>query len=206
MLGMSQWVIPNKKIVALSLVSSLIICGAFVWLWNRSQQAEERYQQAVVLQQKQFERAEQLAQELHISNLNAHEMQAAYQALKDTPPVASFTVNATNLDTAAERVAERINQQEPSLPAAALEKTDWTAIVKNEQQYKVDVLKINLDKSWEVSAGVGSHHGDIYVPVGLQRNYAPHKSIAVEMHLKTEELAKGKVKTSGWEVRHVWRY
>nr|WP_169717967.1 hypothetical protein [Sporomusa silvacetica] len=33
-------------------------------------------------------------------------------------------------------------------------------IVKDDKDYKVDVLKFNLDKAWEISAGVGNHQGD----------------------------------------------
>lgn len=184
----------------------LVISAVLFWLWQRAQQAEEQHRQAVVLQEEQLEQAQLLRRALSISQMNAKELQAAYEELKAKPPVTSFNVTAPSLEIAAEQVAERINKQDATLPPAALEKTDRTAVVKNESQYKVDVLKINLDKSWEISAGVGSHRGDAYLPVGVQRNYAPNKAVAAEVHLVPEELARGKIKTSGWEVKHVWRY
>ena len=184
----------------------LLISAMLFWLWQRSQQAEEKYRQAVVLQQEQLEQVQELGKALHISQMNAKELQAAYDALKDKPPVASFTVSAPSLEVAAEQVAERINKQDVTLPAAALEKTDRTAVVKNDTEYKVDVLKINLDKTWELSTGLGFHRGDAYIPLGVQRNYAPNKAVAAEVHLVPEDLAKGKIKTSGWEVKHVWRF
>ena len=187
-------------------VSFLLISAMLFWLWQRIQQAEENYQQAVVLQQEQLEQAQELGKALHISQMNAKELQAAYDELKDKTPAASFIVSAPSLEVAAEQVAERINKQDATLPPAALEKTDRTAVVQNDTEHKVDVLKINLDKAWEVSAGVGSHRGDAYIPLGVQRNYAPHKAVAAEVHLVPEDLAKGKIKTSGWEVKHVWRY
>ncbi len=187
-------------------VSFLLISAMLFWLWQRIQQAEENYQQAVVLQQEQLEQAQELGKALHISQMNAKELQAAYDKLKAKSPVASFTVSAPSLEVAAEQVEERINKQDATLPPAALEKTDRTAVVKNDRDYKVDVLKINLDKSWEISAGVGSHQGDVYLPVGLQRNYSPNKALAAEVHLVPEDLTKGKIKTSGWEVKHVWRF
>ena len=192
----------NKWLIIFFLIISVVL----FWLWQRAQQAEEQHRQAVVLQEEQLEQAQLLRRALSISQMNAKELQAAYEELKAKPPVASFTVTAPSLEVAAEQVAERINKQDATLPAAALEKTDRTAVVKNESQYKVDVLKINLDKSWEISAGVGSHRGDAYLPVGVQRNYAPNKAVAAEVHLVPEELARGKIKTSGWEVKHVWRY
>ncbi len=196
----------QNKWLIMPVISFLLICAMLFWLWQRTKQAEEKYRQAVVLQQEQLEQAQELGKALHISQMNAKELQAAYDELKAKPPVASFTVNAPSLEVAAEQVAERINKQDTTLPPAALEKTDRTAVVKNDTEYKVDVLKINLDKAWEVSAGVGSHCGDAYIPLGVQRNYAPNKAVAAEVHLVPENLAKGKIKTSGWEVRHVWRF
>ena len=187
-------------------VSFLLICAMLFWLWQRTRQAEEQYRQAVVLQQEQLEQSQELGKALHISQMNAKELQAAYDELKANPPAASFTVSAPSLEVAAAHVAERINKQDATLPPVVLEKTDRTAVVKNDNEYKVEVLKINLDKSWEVSVGVGSHLGDAYIPIGVQRNYASKKAVAVEVHLVPEELAKGKVKTSGWEVKHVWRF
>ena len=188
------------------IVFFLVISAVLFWLWQRAQQAEEQHRQAVVLQEEQLEQTQLLRRALSISQMNAKELQAAYEKLKAKPPVASFTVAAPSLEVAAEQVAERINNQDATLPPAALEKTDRTAVAKNESQYKVDVLKINLDKSWEISAGVGSHRGDAYLPIGVQRNYATNKAVAAEVHLVPEELARGKIKNSGWEVKHVWRY
>ena len=196
----------KQNIWLVALVAFLLVSALFFWLWHRTQQAEEKYRQAVVLQQQQLEQARELGKALHISQMSAKELQAAYAELKIKPPVASFTVNAHSLESAAKQVAERINKQDLVLPPAALEKTDRTAVVKNDGAYKVDVLKINLDKSWEFSAGVGRHNGDTYLPVGVQRNYAAHKGVAAEAHLVPDALAKGKIMTSGWEVKHVWRY
>ena len=187
-------------------VSFLLISAMLFWLWQRIQQAEEKYRQAVVLQQEQLEQAQELGKALHISQMNAKELQVAYDVMKTKPPVASFTVNAPSLEVASEQVVERINKQDATLPPAALEKSDRTAVVKNDTEYKVDVLKINLDKSWEFSTGIGIHHGDTYIPVGVQRNYASNKALAAEIHLGLDDSTKAKIKTSGWEVRHVWRF
>ena len=195
----------NKWMFMLA-VFFLLISAMLFWFWQRTQKAEEQYRQAVVLQQEQLEQTHELGKALHISQMNAKELQAAYDALKDKPSVASFTVSAPSLEVATEQVAERINKQDTTLPPAALEKSDRTAVVKNDTAYKVDVLKINLDKAWEISAGVGNHRGDAYIPVEVQRNYAPHKAVAAEVHLVPEDLEKGKIKASGWEVKHVWRF
>lgn len=195
----------NKWVVILITLCLLMLVGFFCF-WQHTQQAEDMYRQAVVLQKEQLEQTQALSKALHISQMNAKELQAAYDALKDKPSATNFIVEAPSLEVASDQVSERINKQDLSLPAAALENTDRTAVIKNDKEYKVDVLKINLDKAWEISAGLGSHKGDAYIPLGVQRNYAPHKAVEAEVHLVPEDLAKGKIKTSGWEVRHVWRF
>ena len=193
-----QWLLAHKRWIAYLLVGIML----FVWLWHRTQQAEEQYQQAKVLQEAQMQKVEDLAAELNISKNNAIKLEAAYNDLKNQQPVASFIVQAPSLQNAAEDVAERIQEKDTTLPAAALEKTDRTAVVANTQSYKVDVMKIDLDADWEVATGYGNHQGNGYIPLEVQRNYAKNKAVAVEVHLKPE----GKVDVSGWEVKHVWRY
>ena len=196
----------KNKWMMLLVVSFLIIFTILYWFWQRTQQAENQCRHALVLKKEELEQEKVLRRALNISQMNAKELQVAYDALKTEPPATNFTVNAPSLEVASKQVVERINKQDATLPPDALEKTDRTAVVKNDTDYKVDVLKINLDKSWELSAGVGSHCGDAYIPLGVQRNYASHKAVAAEVHLVPEELARGKIKTSGWEVKHVWRY
>ena len=195
----------NKWFLILITLCLLMLVGFFC-LWQNTKKAEDTYRQAVVLQQEQLEQTQALSKALHISQINAKELQTTYDELKAKPPVASFTVSIPTLELAAAQVAERINKQDATLPPETLEKTDRTAVVKNDTEYKVDVLKINLDKAWEVSAGVGSHRGDAYIPIGLQRNYDRNKAVVAEVHLVPEDLVKGKIKTSGWEASHVWRF
>lgn len=54
-------------------------------------------------------------------------------------------------------------------------------------------------KNWEVSTGLGVHKGDLYIPIGIQRNYAPDKAIAAEVHMDKEGV-------SGGELKHVWKF
>lgn len=206
MFEMWRNIFEKNKWVVISITLCLLMLLGFFCFWQHTKQAEDTYRQAVVLQQEQLEQVQSLSKALHISQINAKELQAAYDELNAKMPVASFTVSAPTLEVATEQVAERINKQDATLPPAALEKTDRTAVVKNDKEYKVDVLKINLDKAWEISAGVGSHRGDAYIPIGLQRNYDRNKAVVAEVHLVPEDLVKGKIKTSGWEASHVWRF
>ena len=196
----------KNKWMMLLVVSFLTIFTILYWFWQRTQQAENQCRHALVLKKEELEQEQVLRRALNISQMNAKELQVAYDALKTEPPATNFTVNAPSLEVASKQVVERINKQDTTLPPGILEKTDRTAVVKNDTEYKVDVLKINLDKSWEFSTGIGIHHGDTYIPVGVQRNYASNKALAAEIHLGLDDSTKAKIKTSGWEVKYVLRY
>ena len=83
------WEIAFKqnKWLMVRAVSFLLISAMLFLLWQRIQQAEENYQQAVVLQQEQLEQAQELGKALHISQMNAKELQAVYDALKAKLPM-----------------------------------------------------------------------------------------------------------------------
>ena len=102
-----QWLLAHKRWIACLLVGIVL----FVWLLHRTQQTEEQYQQVKVLQEAQMQKVEDLAAELNISKNNAIKLEAAYNDLKNQQPVASFTVQAPSLQTAAEDVAERIQEK-----------------------------------------------------------------------------------------------
>ena len=94
-------VVKKNKWMMVIVVSFLLISAMIFWLWQRTQQAEENYRQAVVLQQEQLEQAQELGKALHISQMNAKELQAAYDELKAKPPAASFSISAPSLEVAA---------------------------------------------------------------------------------------------------------
>ena len=67
----SKWLIMFA--VFFLLIGAMLFC-----FWQRTQKAEEQYRQAVVLQQEQLEQTQVLIKSLHISQMNAKELQAAY--------------------------------------------------------------------------------------------------------------------------------
>ena len=74
-----QWLLAHKRWIAYLIVGIVLIA----WLWHRTQQAEEQYQQAKVLQEAQMQKVEDLAAELNISKNNAMKLEAAYNDLKN---------------------------------------------------------------------------------------------------------------------------
>ena len=186
---------------AILLVLALI--AGLAWLWHKNNANEEALQKAAVMTAAQAANSDYLQNELHISKQNADMMAAAVKAAQagNLAPAITFVQTAPTVDQAAGTVAQRINDGDKTLPSMALEKTDRTAVVPQEatnkdgtKEWKVDVMKVNLYRNWEWSAGYGRHGGDSYIPIGLQRNYSKDKALAIEYH------AGGK---SGYEIKYV---
>ena len=181
----------------------LVLIAGLVWMWQKNNATEEALQKAAVMTAAQAANSDYLQNELHISKQNADMMAAAVKAAQagNLAPAITFVQTAPTVDQAAGTVAQRINDGDKTLPSMALEKTDRTAVVPQEatnkdgtKEWKVDVMKVNLYRNWEWSAGYGRHGGDSYIPIGLQRNYSKDKALAIEYH------AGGK---SGYEIKYV---
>jgi flagellar basal body-associated protein FliL len=190
--------------VILSLIVFLFIlsvCAAGYFAWQKHADTEAKLRQAIVLNQQQAQDKNILQNKLDLSNQNA-EMLANFINKAQTgqvQPVNHFTVQAPSVQVAAEDVAKRINDKDPTLPPAALEKTDNTFISTNinktpQANYDVAVFKNNNYRNWEWSVGYGQHGGDRYVPVELQRNFSKDAAVSYEHHFGGNE--------KGFEVKY----
>jgi len=134
----------RQAIILLGVIILVILAAWFGW--QQYSNTEAKLRQAVVLTEQQAEDINVLQNNLKISQGNAEALQAAYEQEKNKPAT-TFYVQATTLPAAAEQVQERMNNNDQTLPPMVLEKSDRTVVVANETDYKVDVLKINLDKA-----------------------------------------------------------
>lgn len=182
----------------------LALVAGLVLLWQKNNAHEEALQKAAVMTAAQAENANYLQNELKMSKQNAEMLAAAVAAARNgnMAPAVTFVQQSPTVDKAAETVAQRINDGDKTLPSMALEKTDRTAVVPQEvvnkdgnKEWKVDVMKVNLYRNWEWSAGYGRHGGDSYIPIGLQRNYSKDKALAIEYHAGGKE--------QGYEIKYV---
>nr|WP_092074926.1 hypothetical protein [Dendrosporobacter quercicolus]NSL49551.1 hypothetical protein [Dendrosporobacter quercicolus DSM 1736]SDN22370.1 hypothetical protein SAMN04488502_1156 [Dendrosporobacter quercicolus] len=200
MLDQAKRFIANhwKYIVGLAVVLALLLWGIS---YNQAQ--ESRLQQAVTLTQEQAANVNALQNELKLSKQNAEMLASAVQQAQagKVQPIYNFTVEAPTVQQAAVGVADRINAKDPTLPPAALEKSDRTLTAPQEVQqpggateWQVGVYKVNNYRNWEWSVGYGRHSGDSYIPVGLQRNFSKDRAIEVEYHAGGNE--------SGWETKY----
>jgi len=181
-------------------VAVLAIAGYLVW--QKHLDATEKLEQATVLTEQLAQDKNVLQNQLQMSKQNS-EMLASFIKQAQTGQVQAvnyFTVEAPTLPLAAEKVAERINANDPTLPPQALEKTDRTVVVPNANKapasnYDVGVFKVNNYRAWEWSVGVGQHGGDRYIPIELQRNFSKDAAVGVEYHVGGKE--------NGFELKYI---
>ena len=85
-------------------------------------------------------------------------------------PTAHFTIQAATPEQAAQEAKNRIAENDPTLPAAALEKTDKTVVTTQSENkdHDVGVYKINLRKDHKIKAGAMAVDGSAYWAAGYQ--------------------------------------
>ena len=103
---------------------------------------------------------------LNVSSTEAKEIVEKIETVKE--PEASYTVEAPTVTAAAEKVTEQIKSGDITIPKAATEKTDRTAVVADTTKQTVDVYKINLRNNHKIKAGVSYIDNKAYANVGYQ--------------------------------------
>lgn len=120
-----------------------------------------------------------------------------------TTPNTTITVNSTSTKEAAEEVKERIANNDSTLPAEALEKTDKTIVSEQpeNQEYEVGVYKINTYRNWGIGLGVGNMDGKTYIPIAIERQYSRDKSIEFQVNY---DVSRSKI--DGGQIVHKWHF
>lgn len=139
-------------------------------------------QKPVEISQDLLDNTNALENKLKISEDNAKLLQTELEKIQagKTNPVANYYVTAPTVEKAATIVEKQIEDNDPTLPPAALEKTDRTvvtAITKDANgkelaldQQKVDVYKINLRKDHRIKVGATVLNDKVYETAGYEQN------------------------------------
>lgn len=160
----------------------------------------DKLHRAQVLTSTQAQDIAVLENKIKLSRAEAESLQAEIKKAQQgkVKPVDSYTVSAPSDYEAAEKVASQINNKDPAVPSAALEKTDRTVVAPQPENkdYQVGVYKINLNKDHKIKAG-GSYIDDKgYINAGYQQ-----KRLEVIAHGQIEDSKfKYKGTTAMWTV------
>ena len=166
--GVIKWVLIVAVIAGLA---------AIVDHFSTRQSTAEK---SAVMTREETQDKEALRAQLDISKRNAETLQhrlAEAQAGQRAPTV-TYHVTAPTVERAAQVVERQIKTDDPTLPRAAREKTDRTVVTpitqdkdgKNlpDDQQKVDVYKINLNKAHKIKAGITQIDTQTYWTAGVQ--------------------------------------
>ena len=110
------------------------------------------------------------ADKLKLSDDSAKAVTKEIYRIQQTQPTPQVTyyVQAPDLTSGAETVARDIQEDKPSVPAAAREKTDRTVVTADHDRQKVDVYKVNLRKPHKVKVGAMTTGEKTYIGAGYQ--------------------------------------
>ncbi|MGL5270290.1 MAG: glycoprotease [Selenomonadaceae bacterium] len=158
----------------------VLLAGAYFMGRHRATTVVED-QQPVQVSQDLLDNVNALQNKLNTSEQNAKLLQAALEKIQagKTQPVANYYVTAPTVEKAATIVEKQIAANDPTLPPAALEKTDRTVVtpitkdaagqVLPTDQQKVDVYKIDLRKDHRIKAGVTVVDSTAYETIGYEQ-------------------------------------
>ena len=175
-----EFVQKYKVPIIVGIIIILLVGVYFAGKHSAVQTAEE--EKPVEISQDILDNTNALENKLKISEDNAKLLQTELEKIQagKTNPVANYYVTAPTVEKAATIVEKQIADNDPTLPPAALEKTDRTvvtAITKDAagkelalDQQKVDVYKINLRKDHRIKVGATVLDDKIYETVGYEQN------------------------------------
>ena len=153
----------SYRYAILATILGLVAIIGGIAYYNHTQDTEPKIITTTTLKDR-----DQLADELNVSKPVAKDVQNAIKG--GPPPVATYYEQAPDVQTAAKQTQKAIKNGDERLPKVALAKTDRTAVVPNEEQQKVDVYKINLEKNHKILGGATVIDNKAYGTVGYQQD------------------------------------
>ena len=132
--------------------------------------SQDKKEQPKVMEYRQTTDPGAVKKELGVSDQTARAItrEIYHVQSSDTPPNVTYYVQAPDVQTGAEKVAQEIKKGSPALPNEATRKTDRTVVTANTDKQKVDVYKIILRKDHKFKAGLLTADGKVYGGVGFQ--------------------------------------
>ena len=184
----------------------IIIYFLFQLMKDNALLKEELAKKPVVLTQEQAKDPNYLRNELNMDKQAAEKTTVIIEKAQQgqIQPQGTVVVQAPTVEKAVERVYEKIETKDPTMAPEALEKSDRTIVAPQpeNEEYKVGVYKINLQKKNSIGIGVGRMDGKTYIPVSYERMYAKNKSIEIQVNLTPGE----KKIVSGGQIMHKWYF
>ena len=156
----------RQKVLAVTVLSGICLIAGMIYGCHK----EQRATQPTVMPYQDTTDPGKTADQLKLSDDSARAVTKEIYRIQQTQPTPQVTyyVQTPDLTAGAETVARDIQEDKPSVPAAAREKTDRTVVTADHDRQKVDVYKINLKKPHKIKAGIMTADGKTYGGIGYQ--------------------------------------
>lgn len=156
----------NKKRLIL-IASGILLIGAAVGIFYS---CSRKKSDPIVMPQEQTTDTQAVENQLDVSQGTAEKItrEIRYIQTGETQPQVTYYVTAPTVEQAADKVAQDIKDGQPTVPKEAAQKSDRTVVTADKEKQKVDVYKINLNKSHKIKAGVMTADGKTYGGIGYQ--------------------------------------
>ena len=171
----------SKYSSLLTIILCIVLVIVAYQLGIHHQTKTEQQQQPQVMTQEQTQDTKDLQNALDISNKNASDLQQQISRIQSgaKPASATYYVTAPTVERASTIVERQIAADDPSIPAAAREKSDRTVVTPITQdsagstlpveKQKVDVYKIDLRRDHRIKAGATFIDGHAYGTIGYEQ-------------------------------------
>lgn len=158
-----QFIKAYLPVITVALLMLLVVvAGLFVYNVMHTKKVQE----PVIINQTVAKNPVKLGEALNVSPKVAKEV---ISIKENTQPVVTYYTQAPTLHDAAVVTKNAIKEKSPIIPKEATAKSDRTAVVENTDEHKIDIYKINLNKSHRVMAGVTvMDTGKAYGTIGYQ--------------------------------------
>ena len=171
----------SKYSSLLTIILCIVLVIVAYQLGIHHQTKTEQQQQPQVMTQEQTQNTKDLQNALDISNKNASDLQQQISRIQSgaKPASATYYVTSPTVERASTIVERQIAADDPSIPAAAREKSDRTVVTPITQdsagstlpveKQKVDVYKIDLRRDHRIKAGATVIDGHAYGTIGYEQ-------------------------------------
>lgn len=151
---------------------SICLFTAFfiIFMINYIGKEEKRVTEPKTIKYEDSTNSNAVEKQLRVNPGEAREITRQIERIHDgeVPPTVTYTIDAPNVYSAAEKAARQIEEGDAAVPKQALEKTDRTAVTADPKKQTVDVYKINLKDNHKIKAGVMTADGKAYAGIGYQ--------------------------------------
>lgn len=148
----------------------LFMAFFIIFMINYIGKEEKRVTEPKTIKYEDSTNSKAVEKQLRVNPGESREITRQIERIHDgeVPPTVTYTIDAPNVYSAAEKTAGQIEEGDATLPKQALEKTDRTAVTADPKKQVVDVYKIDLKDNHKIKAGVMTADGKAYVGIGYQ--------------------------------------